>query len=60
MTEDSWTTVCLDGFDGAAATVVCRQLGYENGSYYSMYVYNVPCIQHFDTSDQKGKASCSV
>ena len=41
VTEASWTTVCLDGFDGVAATVVCRQLGYDHGSYYPTYVFCV-------------------
>ena len=38
MTEGRWTTVCLGGFDDAAATVVCRQLGYDHGFYYSTCV----------------------
>jgi len=36
---ESWTTVCLDGFNDAAATVACRQLGYTSGMHYSTYTY---------------------
>ena len=39
MTSSQWTTVCHDGFSDAAATVVCRQLGYDHASYFSMYVH---------------------
>lgn len=39
MTDNQWSTVCHDGFSDAAATVVCRQLGYDHASYYSMYVH---------------------
>ena len=36
--DDHWTTVCASGFGNAAAIVACRQLGYDHGLYYSMYV----------------------
>ena len=31
----SWGVVCSSGFDDNAALVACRQLGYDNGSYYT-------------------------
>ena len=43
---DSWTTVCLDGFDDTAATVVCRQLGYTSGMHYSTYTYVLDLLHH--------------
>ena len=39
MPDDSWTFVCLDGVDDVAATVVCRQLGYDHGLYYYVCVH---------------------
>jgi len=33
--DGTWGTVCVDGFDANAATVACKQLGYDGGSYYS-------------------------
>ena len=32
----NWGVVCRLGFDDNAALVACRQLGYDNGSYYTL------------------------
>ena len=34
-----WGTVCADGWDEVATSVVCTQLGYENGKYYTVDIY---------------------
>ena len=31
--DGTWGAVCIHGFDGYAANVACRQLGYDRGEY---------------------------
>lgn len=34
QSDGSWGYVCSSGFDYRATEVICKQLGYDRGSYY--------------------------
>ena len=64
-----WGTVCVDSFTDAAASVICKQLGYMNGSVYLasplsvsgvIWLDDVQCTGGEEHLDQCGHAPWGI